>query len=394
MTDVYRVGDSSARVAEVRSTLARLGMLDGYDGKVGEWNSRQFSHQELLFDAQLAESLKAFQQSRGIVPTGEIDTVTLRELREASYTLGARVLSFQPNQIMVGDDVRQLQEQLQELGFYSHRVDGHFNKQTHKALVNYQSNSGLEGDGVCGSDTLHALSLLGRRITGGSAHAIRERERVRQAGPRLSGKRVVIDPSVHCSAHGTSVRGPYGDISEEEILWDLAQRVEGRMVAAGMETIFSRPRGDNPSAKERAELANSFNADLIISLQLDRYHNELANGVATFYFGSQSGASSLTGETLSGYIQREIAARTDLRNCYNHGRTWDLLRLSKMPAVEVVAGYVTNPHDVKIVANPRERDCIAEAIVVAVKRLYLLEEDDKPTGTYSFTELLRHEHAM
>lgn len=166
------------------------------------------------------------------------------------------------------------------------------------------------------------------------------------------------------------------------------------MVAAGMETIFSRPRGDNPSAKERAELANSFNADLIISLQLDRYHNELANGVATFYFGSQSGASSLTGETLSGYIQREIAARTDLRNCYNHGRTWDLLRLSKMPAVEVVAGYVTNPHDVKIVANPRERDCIAEAIVVAVKRLYLLEEDDKPTGTYSFTELLRHEHAM
>lgn len=137
-------------------------MLDGYDGKVGEWNSRQFSHQELLFDAQLAESLKAFQQSRGIVPTGEIDTVTLRELREASYTLGARVLSFQPNQIMVGDDVRQLQEQLQELGFYSHRVDGHFNKQTHKALVNYQINSGLEGDGVCGSDTLHALSLLGR----------------------------------------------------------------------------------------------------------------------------------------------------------------------------------------------------------------------------------------
>ena len=394
MTEVYRVGDSSARVAEVRSTLARLGMLDCYDGQVGEWNSRQFSPEETIFDAPLAECLKAFQQSRGIVPTGNIDSVTLRELREASYTLGARVLSYEPQQPLVGDDVRQLQQQLQELGFYSHRVDGHFTKQTHKALVNYQLNYGLKDDGVCGPETLHALSLLGRRITGGSAHAIREREWVRQAGPRLAGKRVVIDPSVNTSAESTTVRGPYGEISEEEILWDLAQRVEGRMVAAGMETIFSRPRSDNPSAKERAELANSFDADLIISLQLDRYHNEKANGVATFYFGSELGASSLTGEMLSGYIQREISARTALRNCYNHGRTWDLLRLSKMPAVEVVVGYLTNPDDVKIVADPRQRDAIAEAIIVAVKRLYLLEEDDKPTGTYSFTELLRNEQAM
>ncbi|QPK83256.1 N-acetylmuramoyl-L-alanine amidase [Corynebacterium qintianiae] len=394
VTEVLRVGDSSARVAEVRSTLARLGMLDGYDGRVGEWNSRQFSREELFFDAHLAECVKAFQQSRGIVPTGEIDTVTLRELREASYTLGARVLSFRPGQVMVGDDVRQLQQQLQELGFYSHRIDGHFNRKTHEALVNYQLNSGLQDDGVCGSDTLHALSLLGRRITGGSAQAIRERERVRQAGPRLSGKRVVIDPSFGLADTGMTVNGPYGDITEEEILWDLAQRVEGRMVAAGMETIFSRPRGDNPSPKARAELANSFSADLIISLQLDRYHNDKANGVATFYFGSELGASSMTGETLSGFIQREIVARTDLRNCFNHGRTWDLLRLSKMPAVEVVAGYLTNPDDVKIVADPRQRDAISEAIVVAVKRLYLLEEDDKPTGTYSFSDLLRQERAM
>ena len=48
----------------------------------------------------------------------------------------------------------------------------------------------------------------------------------------------------------------------------------------------------------------------MISLQLDHYPNEKANGVATFYFGSENANSSLTGETLSGYIQREIAART------------------------------------------------------------------------------------
>ncbi|MGV0431178.1 N-acetylmuramoyl-L-alanine amidase [Corynebacterium sp. 20_84] len=388
----YRVGDSSARVAEVRSTLARLGLVDDFEGDVGEWNRRRFSQSEMYFDEELCTTLKAFQQSRGILPSGEIDELTLRELRHASYTLGARALSYQPNQVLVGDDVGQLQKQLQELGFYSGRIDGHFGPDTHAALSNYQLNYGIQDDGVCGPETLHALSLLGRRITGGSTQAIREREVVRMAGPRLTGKRVVIDPSIDVE-NMARIKGPYGEITEEEILWDLAARVEARMIAAGMETIMSRPHGDNPSAKSRADLANSFEADLLISLQLDRYQNEKANGVATFYFGSELGASSMTGEMLSGFIQREIVARTQLGNCYNHGRTWELLRMTQMPSVEVVLGYVTNPHDMSIITDPTQRDAIAEAIVVAVKRLYLLEQDNQPTGTFSFTELLRQERA-
>ena len=372
-------------------SLARLGLIDGYEGEID--TTRRFTASEMLFDDTLAEALKAFQQSRGIVPSGAIDEVTSRELREASYTLGARVLSYQPGQQMVGDDVGQLQTQLHELGFYSHRVDGRFGPQTYEALMNYQLNSGLEDDGVCGPDTLHALSLLGRRVTGGSAHAIRERESVRQAGPNLAGKRVVIDPDLGGADRGRVVEGPYGPITEEEILWDLAQRIEGRMVATGMETILSRPRGDNPSNKQRADLANGFKADLLISLRLDSYPNEKANGVATFYFGSEHGSSSLTGETLSDYIQREIAARTDLQNCRNHARTWEMLRMTRMPSVEVVAGYLTNPGDLTVLTDPAQRDAIAEAIVVAVKRLYLLEHDTRPTGTYSFTELLREELA-
>ncbi|MEX3505307.1 N-acetylmuramoyl-L-alanine amidase [Corynebacterium sp. LK2510] len=393
MTEIFRVGDSSARVAEVRSTLARLGRLDGFQGDLSDWKGRQFSQEDTFFDEELAEALKAFQQSRGILPSGEINTSTLRELREASYELGARVLSYEPNQLMVGDDIRQLQSQLQELGFYPHRVDGVFGPRSHEALAAYQLNYGLQDDGVCGPDTLHALSLLGRRITGGSAQAIREREEVREAGPQLAGKRVVIDPSLGDGETGMTVQGPYGAVTEEELLWDLAQRIEGRMIAAGVETILSRPRGDNPDNQTRAELANSFDADLLISLHLDHYANEKANGVATFYFGSESGASSMTGETLSGFIQREIVARTNLRNCFSHGRTWELLRMTKMPSVEVVAGYLTNAGDVEIITDPHQRDAIAEAIVVAVKRLYLLEQDDKPTGTYTFSELLRQEGA-
>lgn len=393
MDRVYHVGDRSARVAEARATLARLGLNSGYSGDVADWKKQKFSEQDKFFDDGLSEVLKAFQQSRGIVPSGTIDEPTLRELRQASYSLGARVLSFQPGNELMGDDVSQLQQQLQELGFYRNRIDGLFGRNTHAALVEYQLNAGLQNDGVCGPATIRALSLLGRRITTGSAHNVQERERVRNAGPKLAGKRVVIDPALGGTNKGQTVKGRFGEITEEELLWDLAQRLEGRMIAAGMETIISRPRLDDPTVKSRSEMANAFGADLIISLACDSYPNEKANGVASFYFGSESGNSSLIGEALSSYIQREITARTPLTNLSNHGRTWEILRLTQMPVVQIVLGYLSNPGDVKVLTDPHRRDEIAEAIVVAVKRLYMLEDDTAVTGTYQFSELLRAERS-
>ncbi len=51
--------------------------------------------------------------------------------------------------------------------------------------------------------------------------------------------------------------------------------------------------------------------------------------------------------------------------------TWDLLRRTRMPAVRLDLGYLTNPGDAARLADPSFRDLVAEAIVVAVQRLYL-----------------------
>jgi N-acetylmuramoyl-L-alanine amidase len=43
--------------------------------------------------------------------------------------------------------------------------------------------------------------------------------------------------------------------------------------------------------------------------------------------------------------------------------------------------------------GPAFRDVVAEGVLVAVKRLYLLGENDQPTGTFTFADLLRGELA-
>lgn len=384
---ILRLGDRGVAVTEIRAALAALGMLDSPDADLTTGKHIAAD----VFDDDLDHAVRAFQQYRGLLVDGTVGEATFRALKEASYQLGARTLAHQFGAPMYGDDVATLQARLQDLGFYTGLVDGHFGLQTHNGLMSYQREYGLFPDGICGPDTLRSLYFLGSRVTGGSLHAIREEELVRRSGPKLSGKRIIIDPGRGGDDHGLILQGPAGPISEADILWDLATRLEGRMTAIGMDTFLSRPGGRSPSDAERAATANTVGADLMISLRFTSHVSPAASGVASFHFGNSHGSVSTIGRNLADFIQREVVARTGLRDCRTHGRTWDLLRLTRMPTVQVDLGYITNPHDRALLAASATRDAIAEGMLAAVKRLYLLGKNDRPTGTFTFAELLAHE---
>lgn len=386
---LFRLGDRGSAVAEIRNILISRGLLAATpapDGVIGGANG--WIPPEAVFDEACDHAVRAFQQERGLIVDGIVGPATYRALREASYQLGTRVLLYRLSATMVGDDVATLQSRLQNLGYYTGLVDGTFGESTHTAVCLYQSEYGLSADGICGPSTLRSLERLGTRVTGGSPHAIREEEHVRRSGPQLTGKRILIDPGTG-GMHDFS----NGELAQREsaILWDLGARLEGRMAAAGMETSLSHDGRGQPTDEERARVANLADADLMISLRCGHYPNERAHGVASFYFGNSHGSFSTIGRNLTGFIQREIVARTTLTDCRTHERTWDVLRLTRMPVTLIDVGYITNPSDAHLLADPQQRDVIAEAILVAVKRLYLLGENDRPTGTYTFADLLAAE---
>ena len=388
--DTLRRGDRSPAVIEIREALAALGLLENDDQDLNTGRHVALN----VFDDELDHAVRAFQQGRGLLVDGIVGEATYRALKEASYRLGARILAHQFGAPMYGDDVATLQSRLQDLGFYTALVDGYFGLQTHNSLMSYQREYGMAPDGICGPETLRSLYFLGSRVTGGSLHAIREEERVRRSGPRLSGKRIIIDPGRGGDDNGMIVQGPQGPMSEADILWDLASRLEGRMTAIGMETFLSRPMNRSPADAERAATANTVGADLMISLRFERHVSPIANGLSCFYFGSSHGSVSTLGHNLADFIQREVVARTGLLDCRTHGRTWDLLRLTRMPSVQVDVGYITNPRDRGMLVTQECRDAIAEGILAAVKRLYLLGKNDRPTGTFTFAELLAHEQSV
>lgn len=375
---VLRRGDAGPAVAEVRATLSGLGLLPA---------DPSASPEAAVYDEAVAHAVSTFQQQRGLIADGHVGPATYRALKDATYRLGARPLAYLVSSPVSGDDVMTLQERLLELGYDAGRANGVFGGQTEAALRNFQRDYGLTVDGICGAETVRALRQLSPRARGGSPVLLREQERVRKAGPRLRGKRIVIDPGHGGPDTGVSVAG----VNEADLVWDLARRLEGKMAATGMQALLSRGPDQCPTEGDRAQFANEVGGDLFLSLHADANRSPLAQGVASFHFGTATGSTSTIGETLAGFIQRELVVRTGLRDCRAHHKTWDTLRLTRCPAVRVEIGYLTNADDRRNMTDPSFRDVVAEGILVAVKRLYLLGQNDQPTGTFTFADVLRHE---
>ncbi|WP_199440594.1 N-acetylmuramoyl-L-alanine amidase [Umezawaea beigongshangensis] len=375
---LLRRGDVGPDVADIRATLTRIGLLPPGD-----------PHASPVFDPTVEHAVRAFQQQRGLITDGIVGPATYRALRDATFRLGDRPLAFLIAQPVTGDDVLTLQERLLELGYDAGRANGVFGQQTEQALRSFQRDYGLIVDGMCGPDTVRALRQLQPKVRGGRPVFLREQELVRSSGPRLKGKRIIIDPG-----HGGADRGAVVDgLSEADLMLDLARRLEGKMAATGMEALLTRGPDNNPDEASRAKFANEAGADLILSLHTDANSSPEAQGVATFHFGSGNGTSSTVGEALAGFIQREIAVRTGMRDCRTHPKSWEILTLTRCTAVRVEVGYLTNAEDRARLADPGFRDVVAEGVLVAVKRLYLLGKDDQPTGTFTLADLLRHELA-
>lgn len=360
---MIKPGDRGDVVTSVTNTLHRLGFLDS----TGE-----------IFSPQVADALRAFQQARGLSVTGDVDSATERALEEARWKLGDRSLKL-TSPMMRGDDVAALQSRLVDMGFNPGRVDGIYGSLTEAAVKEFQKSIGVKVDGICGPGTVIGLMRLMRTVTGGAPTELRAQADREKRGPALADKVIVIDPQSK-------------ELNDEisEILFDIAGRIEGRLIPLGVSVFITRSATSSPSLSERIERANSASADLVISLNIDSYANEKANGLSTYFYGSDlHGIHSLVGERFATLVQREISARTDLLNNRTHAKTWDLLRLTKAPTVVVDLGYFTNPKDRARLADKQFRDTVAEGFVIAIQRLYLSAEADAKTGTLRIEDLRR-----
>lgn len=337
---LLRIGATGPAVAEVRARLAHLGYLDADGADV--------------FDEATDHAVRTFQQERGLSVDGIVGPQTFRRLEEARWQLGDRVLRYMPVHLMHGDDVTDLQRRLNELGFDAGRPDGLFGPKTDAALREFQRGVGVSADGTCGPETFRAFERLVRTVSGGNAASLRDRIALVDLQTGVSDKIVVLDPSAEL---GT------------EICEAIVNHIEGRLAALGTQAVLTRGHGMVVEQEERAraEFANRIGADLLVSISCDSIPCAQAHGFATFYYGDPAGGvHSYAGRKLAERIQDQLGEHTASLDCHSHPRTWDILRLTRMPAVRVDIGYLSNEQDAAQLRDPKHQARVAEAIAAAI----------------------------
>lgn len=109
------------------------------------------------FKTYTAEKYTQTQENlrMGDILLGKGHTAMVVAVREV-YTFD-RVMKYVPEGLMTGDDIKQLQAKLKELGYPTGKPDGIYGMKTEEAVREYQKEAGLEADGIAGKYTIRSL---------------------------------------------------------------------------------------------------------------------------------------------------------------------------------------------------------------------------------------------
>ncbi|MBV8863839.1 MAG: N-acetylmuramoyl-L-alanine amidase [Acidobacteriaceae bacterium] len=227
-----------------------------------------------------------------------------------------------------------------------------------------------------------------------------DRSLVRVLGLKLG--RVVIDPG-H-GGHDTGTIGPNG-LLEKDLVLDVALRL-GKLITQqlGAEVVYTRSGDVFIPLEQRTKIANNERADLFISIHANSSPEPSATGVETFFFNlnadrvsldlaTRENATSLSSisdlndllhkAVLENKLEesREFAQQiqsalwtTSLKiNSRSRDRgvrqaPFVVLIGASMPSILAEIGFVSNPHDERLLKRADQRQKIAEALLKGISR--------------------------
>lgn len=166
---------------------------------------------------------------------------------------------------------------------------------------------------------------------------------------------VVLDAG-HGGKDGGSV---WNGLIEKKLCLDVAKRVEAGLKARGLKTVMTRRTDTFVELSQRARLANRVPSSIFVSIHFNGSRKTIISGGEVYYRSSR-------GRTLASAISRSIQSRvTGSARGIFHGN-YKVLRDTRMPAVLVECGYLSNKREAARCATPTHRQKLADAIVSGI----------------------------
>lgn len=171
--------------------------------------------------------------------------------------------------------------------------------------------------------------------------------------------RIVIDPG-----HGGKDPGATSKttkVQEKALALKTSLNLRDSLVKKGYEVIMTRDADYYPTVPDRAVLANQMDADVFISVHYNSTTKPTVYGIETWAYNTPDN------NALAEALHRNIIGSTGARNRgVKDGRKLIVLNTTKVPAVLLELGFLSNPNEARLVMQEHYQKTLVQAITKGV----------------------------
>ena len=168
---------------------------------------------------------------------------------------------------------------------------------------------------------------------------------------------VVID-----AGHGGHDNGgQWGKVYEKHLALDTAVRLESHLKRMGYNTVMTRRSDYFVSLPQRVAIGNRYKNAIFVSIHYNYTWKPHVSGLETFYFNRD-------GQRLAHFVQRSLVRYTRTVDRNAKFARYYVIRNSKLPAILVEGGFVSNEQERERMKSGPYREAIARAIANGIHR--------------------------
>ncbi|MBE0447022.1 MAG: peptidoglycan-binding protein [Actinobacteria bacterium] len=336
----FAKGNRGNEVVDIQIKLSRLGYNLGPNGADG------------CFGDATEIAVKEFQRDRDLIVNGRVDEKTWKVLVEATYRLGDRLLYLR-SPFYKGDDVRELQNYLNTLGFNTGQVDGIYGETTERAVREFQRNVGLQSDGIFGQSTLAAIQNLRHLLTDEVSCIFPDPHRDQPSALSIfQNKKIAIDLNLQ-----DRLEGVWCAVGEIEISRDLGARLGNLLELLGARVFYLGER--------EASLLDG-TIEMYIGFGLSSASDSKLCG-STVIYANSPGEVGVRSQILAISVQEEITRSLGSKDLGIRPSSLKLKANSEIPVAIVKPLFATNPRECLLLCEEIFRQKIAVAVFDGIK---------------------------
>jgi len=347
--DILKRNHSGEKVVDLQRRLKQL----GYDLGSSEIDG--------IYGPETEDAVKKFQRKRGLDSTGAVDGQTWRELVDAGYKIGERML-YLKHPPFRGDDVRTLQYWLKSLGFYTYKENGIFCARTHDAVIEFQKNMNLAADGIVGDDTIKSLINLRRVIESRKTSNFPFNSRY-ESRKNQGAVTVIME-----YGHVIDEQQSYNYYQEKiYICKSIAHYCKSFLEKRGIRSMLTVCDDENQSLflEDRISYVNRCEPDILVSINLGYSQDKEASGSSCYYFEGLK-SYSIDGKKIANLIQDKIVNNMGLADCRVHGSSYSILKETEMTSVLVEPAFISNTEQRENLKQSEYQIKISQSIAQAI----------------------------